>query len=278
MSLWAFRAGQNARELLAWGPRGSRAPSAVRTPGTRGAHCRCSTSHPQGPLAARGGGTVQGRNGQRGEASVGEGPPTFPTREANKTLSNQRCLRAGLGPETPTLPPLPRGPPQGWCLALRECLGCHGRLKAPLCPRETQGPGRGEKSVGADGPQGRGGAGGLLGRGLLHAHLSLHAHGHQGWRKQGRAPQQHLRGWRCLCPPWRTVDHDELAEVELVSEPSALGPVQDPLTVVLSGEPRGESTGSAGRVGRARHRGPGRVPLPRPARLTTSCPCDRHSV
>lgn len=139
-------------------------------------------------LAARGGGTVQGRNGRRGEASVGEGPPTFPTREANKTLSNQPCLRTGLWPETPTLPPTPRGPPQGWCLALRECLGCHGRLKAPLCPRETQGPGRGEKSVGADGPQGRGGAGGLLGRGLLHAHLSLHAHGHQGWRKQGRAP------------------------------------------------------------------------------------------
>lgn len=135
-----------------------------------------------------------GQERAAGEASVGEGPPTFPTKEANKTLSNRPCLRTGLGPETPTLPPTLRGPPQGWCLALRECLGCHGRLKAPLCPRETQGPGRGEKSVGADGPQGRGGAGGLLGRGLLHAHLSLHAHGHQGWRKQGRAPQQHLRG------------------------------------------------------------------------------------
>lgn len=277
MSLWAFRAGQNARELLAWGLRGSRAPSAVPRPGTRGAHCRCSTSHPQRPRRPEAATRSRAGTGSGERPVWGRGPPL--SQPGRRTKHCQ--ISAACAPDSGLRPPHSHphhSPPQGWCLALRECLGCHGRLKAPLCPRETQGPGRGEKSVGADGPQGRGGAGGLLGRGLLHAHLSLHAHGHQGWPKQGRAPQQHLRGWRCLYPPWRTVDHDELAEVELVSEPSALGPVQDPLTVVISGESRGESTGSAGRVGRARHRGPGRVPLPRPARLTTSCPCDRHGV
>jgi hypothetical protein len=43
-----------------------------------------------------------------------------------------------------------------------------------------------------------------------------------------------------LCPhfPTRIVDHNELAEVELVSEPFAFGFVQDPLIVVIPGESR----------------------------------------
>lgn len=134
MSLWAFRAGQNARELLAWGPRGSRAPSAVRTPGTRGAHCRCSTSHPQRPLAARGGGAVQGRNGQRGEASVGEGPPTFPTREANKTLSNQPACAPDSGLRPPHSHPPPPWSTTGVVPSAQGVFGVSREVKGSTLP------------------------------------------------------------------------------------------------------------------------------------------------
>ena len=83
------------------------------------------------------------------------------------------------------------------------------------------------------------------------------------------------RGWPDL--PQRVVNDDELAEVEFVSEPFAFGLVQDPLIVVISGDPKDESRRLAGRM---LSRDPATSPLPRLARLTPSCPwiTARHPV
>lgn len=64
------------------------------------------------------------------------------------------------------------------------------------------------------------------------------------------------------------VDDDELAEVELVSEPFAFGLVQDPLIVVISGDPKDESRRLAGRMHSETQPHPR---LPRLARWTPSC-------
>lgn len=98
-------------------------------------------------------------------------------------------------------------------------------------------------------------------QGWPRAYLTPHVQGQQAWLKQGGGPQQQVGGWRCPHLPQRVADHDDLAEVESVSEPLAFGLVQDPLVVVIPARRR-ESRRSDG-PGQAPRRTPARPP-PRP--------------